>query len=94
MIDFIKNNIFIVIIFLVTLSLGFLTFLTFIDKSFINLNDYNLTSFLFFLIDNTYYKKNKFIKDLTISYIELYFLKIYILSNAKKSILDKYFKFI
>ncbi len=42
MIDFIKNNIFIVIIFLVTLSLGFLTFLTFIDKSFINLNDYNL----------------------------------------------------
>ena len=37
---------------------------------------------------------NRFIKDLTISYIELYFLKIYILSKAKKNILEKYFKFI
>ena len=42
MIDFIKKNIFILLIFLLTLSLGFLTFLTFIDKSFIKLNDYNL----------------------------------------------------
>ena len=72
----------------------FVNLIYFSEKKNINLNDYNLTSFLFFLIDNTYYKKNKFIKDLTISYIELYFLKIYILSNAKKSILDKYFKFI
>ena len=42
MIDFIKKNILITIIFIVTLSLGFLTFLTFIDKSFIKLNDQNL----------------------------------------------------
>jgi two-component system, NtrC family, nitrogen regulation sensor histidine kinase NtrY len=42
MTDFIKKNIFITIIFIVTLSLGFLTFLTFIDKSFIRLNDQNL----------------------------------------------------
>ena len=42
MLDFIKKNIFITIIFLITLSLGFLTFLTFIDKSFIKLNDQNL----------------------------------------------------
>ena len=42
MINFIKKNIFIIIIFIVTLSLGFLTFLTFIDKSIIELNEANL----------------------------------------------------
>ena len=42
MLDFIKKNIFITIIFTITLLLGFLTFLTFIDKSFIKLNDQNL----------------------------------------------------
>ncbi len=42
MINFIKKNIFITVIFIITLSLGFLTFLTFIDKSFIKLSDQNL----------------------------------------------------
>ena len=37
-----KRNLFIIIIFIITLSLAFLTFLTFIDKSFINLNENNL----------------------------------------------------
>ena len=50
MIKFIKTNIFIVIIFLVTLSIGFLTFLTFIDKSFLRLNETNLQYLLFFNI--------------------------------------------
>ena len=42
MFDFIKKNIFIILIFFITLFVGFLTFLTFIDKSFIQLNDKNL----------------------------------------------------
>jgi two-component system, NtrC family, nitrogen regulation sensor histidine kinase NtrY len=42
MIEFIKKNIFITLIFLVTLSLCFITFLTFIDKSFIKLSDQSL----------------------------------------------------
>ena len=42
MIDFIKKNIFLIIIFLITLSLCFITFLTFIDKSFIKLSDQSL----------------------------------------------------
>jgi len=42
MLDFIKKNIFVVIIFIISLSVGFLTFLTFIDKSFIQLNESNL----------------------------------------------------
>ena len=42
MIDFIKKNIFIGLIFSITLTLGFVTFLTFIDKSFLKLTDQNL----------------------------------------------------
>ncbi len=42
MIDFIKKNIFVTLVFLITLFLGFMTFLTFIDKGFIKLNDKNL----------------------------------------------------
>jgi len=42
MIDFIKKNIFIIIIFVISLLLGFITFLTFIDKSFLKLSDNNL----------------------------------------------------
>ena len=72
----------------------FINLINFSEKKNINLNEFNLISFLYFLIDNSHYKKNRFIKDLTISYIELYFLKIYISSKAKKNILEKYFKFI
>ncbi len=42
MFRFIKQNIFIAIIFIVTLSVGFLTFLTFINKSFVELTENNL----------------------------------------------------
>ncbi len=42
MIDFIKKNIFITLIFFITLFVGFLTLLTFIDKSFIDLTEQNL----------------------------------------------------
>ena len=42
MFRFIKENILIAIIFVITLSIGFLTFLTFINKSFIDLNETNL----------------------------------------------------
>ena len=46
MINFIKKNLFITLIFITTLSLGFVTFLTFIDKSFIKLSDSNLQTLL------------------------------------------------
>ena len=42
MLTFLKRNLFILIIFIFTLSLGFLTFLTFIDKSFFQINGKNL----------------------------------------------------
>ena len=42
MIEFLKKNIFIIILSSITLLIGFLTFLTFIDRSFIELNQNNL----------------------------------------------------
>ena len=42
MVNIIKKNIFLILIFIITLSVGFITFLTFIDKSIIILNDNNL----------------------------------------------------
>ena len=44
---FLKRNLFLIIVFLITLILGFITFLTFIDKSFISLSDENLKYLLF-----------------------------------------------
>ena len=46
MFKFIKKNIFLVVISIITLSVGFLTFLTFIDKSFIKLKEFNLQTLL------------------------------------------------
>ena len=42
MLEFLKKNIFIIILSSITLLLGFLTFLTFIDRSFVELNQDNL----------------------------------------------------
>ncbi len=42
MYEFIKKNTYLIILFIITLSIGFLTFLTFIDKGFIELTDRNL----------------------------------------------------
>ena len=46
MLEFLKKNIFIIILSSITLFIGFLTFLTFIDRSFIELNQSNLQNLL------------------------------------------------
>ena len=51
MLEFIKKNIIIIFIFIITLSVGFITFLTFIDKSFIELKESNLQ---YLLISNLF----------------------------------------
>jgi len=63
------------------------------DKK-INLLEYNLESLLNFLIDNGYYKKNKVVKKMTISLIELFFLKKYKLTSTKNSLLVFYHNFL
>ena len=50
MIDFLKKNVTIIILSSITLFLGFLTFLTFLDRSFIELNQKNLQYLLIFNI--------------------------------------------
>ena len=60
----------------------------------INLLKHDLKSLLKLLINNKYYKKNQVIKKMIISFIELFFLKEYKLTNTKKSLLYFYQKFI
>ena len=62
------------------------------EKS-INLNDYNLTTLISLIIENSYYKKDRFVKNLLINFIELFFLKEYKLSERKNSLLNFYHKF-
>ena len=50
MTEFIKKNIYLIFLFIITLFIGFLTFLTFIDKSFIKLTPENLQYLLVFNI--------------------------------------------
>ena len=70
MLDFIKKNIYLIILSIITLSLGFLTFLTFIDKGFIELSDDNLQLllilniiFLILLFVFIFFEINKAIKN-------------------------------
>ena len=63
------------------------------EKS-INLNDYDISSFISLIIKNNYYKKDKLVKSLLINFIELFFLKQYRLTNRKNSLLNFYHKFI
>ena len=62
MIAFIKRNLFIIILFLLTLLLSFITFLTFIGRSFIELNQQNL----------------QFVLILNISFLLLFFVLIFV----------------
>ncbi len=72
----------------------FINLINFSNEKNIDLNKFTLVNFLYYLIDNDYYKKNKFIKDLLLNYIELYFLKSYLITNANNKILNSYFNFI
>tara|TARA_B110000027_G_scaffold49010_1_gene53609 strand:- start:116 stop:1054 length:939 start_codon:yes stop_codon:yes gene_type:complete len=60
----------------------------------IELKDYTLINLLNLLIDNGYYKKNRFIKKLLFNFIELYFLKEYKTSKTKQKLLNFYQNFI
>lgn len=60
----------------------------------VDLKNYTLIKLLNLLIDNAYYKKNKYVKNLLVDLIELFFLKEYKLSNVKSSLINFYHKFV
>ena len=63
------------------------------DKN-IELRDFTLINLLNFLIDNGHYKKDIFVKNLLINFIELFFLKKYKSSSTKAPLLNFYHNFI
>jgi DNA polymerase-3 subunit delta' len=68
--------------------------INFANEKKINLLEHDLLSLLNLLINYNYYKKNKLIKNMIISFIELFFLKKYMLSSAKNSLLGFYQNFL
>ena len=68
--------------------------INFANEKKIDLMNYDLTTFLKLLINDSYYKKNKFVKQLIIKFIELYFLKNYLISNKKKLLINVYQNFL
>ena len=66
----------------------------FAEEKSINLKDHTISSFINLIIENNYYKKNKPIKILLINLIELFFLKKYMITNTKISLINFYHKFI
>ena len=60
----------------------------------IDLKNYTLIKFLNLLIENSYYKKDKFVKNILIKLIELFFLKEYKITSTKSSLINFYNTFI
>lgn len=71
----------------------FVNIINFAKEKKIDLNTYSISSFLSLLIENSYYKKNSYVKNLIFDFIELYFLKIYKFSTSKNMILNTYQNF-
>jgi two-component system nitrogen regulation sensor histidine kinase NtrY len=101
MLDFIKKNILIGLFFTVSLFLGLLTFLTFIDKSFIKLSDQNLQLllitnialllFLFFMIFSEVRKSLKIDVDISGSKANRKYITYFALFTLIPSILISLF---
>ena len=68
--------------------------INFSEKNKINLYNYNLDEFILFLINDTYFKKDEFIKKNIFKLIELYFLKKIINSSNKNKIITFHSRFI
>ena len=72
----------------------FINLFNFATNKKINLTNITLIDFLNLLIDNGYYKKNEYVKNLLINYIELFFLKKYLGTYNKDSLFSFYQSFI
>ena len=72
----------------------FIRLIHFANEKKIDLKNCSLVNILNLLIDNAYYKKNKFVKNLMYNFIELFFLKEYKTTKYKFALLKIYQIFI
>ena len=68
--------------------------INFAKEKQINLRDQDLSSIISLIIENTYYKKDRSIKELLTNFIEQFLLKKYKTSNNKNLLLNFYQSFI
>jgi DNA polymerase-3 subunit delta' len=73
---------------------NYINLINFSETNNIELKDYDLNSFLSYLIDQKHYKTNNFIKYFILTIIELYFLKKINISSNKNIIIRFYSNFI
>ena len=73
---------------------NYINLINFSETNNIELKDYDLNSFLSYLIDQKHYKTNNFIKYFILTIIELYFLKKINISINKNIIIRFYSNFI
>ena len=66
----------------------------FAEEKSIDLDKHTVSSFINLIIENNYYKKNKPVRVLLVNLIELFFLKKYMITNTKTSLINFYHKFI
>ena len=71
-----------------------ISLVSFCKEKKIDLKTHNLNSFLNLLIEQSYYKKNEFIKNMIHNYIEHFFLKKLFFDDKKKILLNFYYEFI
>ena len=73
---------------------NYLNLINFANKNEIDIFAMNLKDFLSLLIDKNYYKKDSYIEETIYDFMQLYFLKIFINSDFKKSIMIFYENYI
>jgi|TARA_B110000438_G_scaffold64105_1_gene64639 DNA polymerase III subunit delta' len=68
----------------------FINLINFAEENNLDLSEYSLKNFLLFMINENLYKKSNFVKFNIFSYIELYFLKIF-MQNSNKNLINKFY---
>ena len=68
--------------------------ISFCKEKKINLKDMNLDALLNLLIEQSYYKKNEFVKNIIVNFIEHFFLKEFMFNNHRQKLLNFYYYFI
>jgi DNA polymerase III subunit delta' len=72
----------------------FLNLVNFAKEKKIDLNDFSLSTFIIYLIEKKFYKKDKFVYNLILNCMQLYFLKIFNSTKHRSYVSNFYHHFI